>query len=139
MGLIRSGQTALTSADDEQLTNYLWPIVREIIKTALENEQNLFVEGCYIPFDRKNDFEKCHLDHIRYCCLVMSERYIHTHFCDIRAYANAIEKRKEDDCTMESVLADNARMLRQVQENALPFVLIDDTYTMPDTIVFAEA
>ena len=139
MGLIRSGQTALTSADDEQLTDYLWPIVREIIKTVIENEQNLIVEGCYIPFDRKNDFEKCHLDRIRYCCLVMSERYIHTHLCDIRAYANAIERRKEDDCTMESVLADNARMLRQVQENALPFVLIDDTYTMPDTIVFAEA
>lgn len=139
MGLIRSGQTALTSADDEQLTDYLWPIVREIIKTVLENEQNLIVEGCYIPFDRKNDFEKCHLDRIRYCCLVMSERYVHTHFCDIRAYANAIEKRKEDDCTMESVLADNDGMLRQVQENALPFVLIDDTYTMPDTIVFAEA
>lgn len=65
--------------------------------------------------------------------------YIHTHLCDIRAYADAIERCKEDDCTMESVLADNARMLRQVQENALPFVLIDHTYTMPDTIVFAEA
>ena len=58
MGLIRSGQTALTSADDEQLTDYLWPIVREIIKTVIENEQNLIVEGCYIPFDQKNDFEK---------------------------------------------------------------------------------
>ena len=74
MGLIRSGQTALTSADDEQLTDYLWPIVREIIKTVIENEQNLIVEGCYIPFDQKNDFEKCHLYRILYCCLVMSER-----------------------------------------------------------------
>ncbi len=112
MGLIRSGQTALTPADDEQLTDYLWPIAREIIKTVIGNEKNLIVEGCYIPFDRKNDFEKCYLDRIRYCRLVMSERYIHTHFCDIRAYANAIEKRKEDDRTMEGVLADNAGMLR---------------------------
>ena len=52
MGLIRSGNTALTPmSDDEELTGYLWPIVREMIKTAIENDQNLIVEGCYIPFD----------------------------------------------------------------------------------------
>ena len=45
MGLIRSGQTNLTPMDDEKLTDYLWPIVREMIKTAIENEQNLIVEG----------------------------------------------------------------------------------------------
>lgn len=36
MGLIRSGCTALTPEDDDELTAYLWPIVREIIKTAVE-------------------------------------------------------------------------------------------------------
>ena len=41
MGLIRSGQTTLTPLDDEALTHYLWPVVREIIKTAVENRQNL--------------------------------------------------------------------------------------------------
>ena len=34
MGLIRSGQTELTPLDDDKLTDYLWPIVREMIKTA---------------------------------------------------------------------------------------------------------
>ena len=56
MGLIRSRQTHLTPLDDEQLTDYLWPIVREMIKTAIENNQNLIVEGCYIPFNWKDDF-----------------------------------------------------------------------------------
>ena len=51
MGLIRSGQTNLTVEDDEQLTKYLWSIVVEMIKTAIENKQNLIVEGCYIPAD----------------------------------------------------------------------------------------
>ena len=37
MGLIRCGMTDLTPEDDEALTDYLWPIVREIIKTAIEN------------------------------------------------------------------------------------------------------
>ena len=38
MGLIRSGITDFTPEDDDELTDYLWPIVREIIKTAIENE-----------------------------------------------------------------------------------------------------
>ena len=45
MGLIRSGNTNLTPEDDDELTDYLWPIVREMIKTAIENEQNLIVDG----------------------------------------------------------------------------------------------
>ena len=56
MGLIRSGQTALSVFDDKNLTPYLWSIVREIIKTAIENGQNLIVEGCYIPFEWEKDF-----------------------------------------------------------------------------------
>ena len=58
MGLIRSGNTRLAPEDDDQaLTDYLWPIVREIIKTAVENRQNLIVEGCYIPFLWRQDFD----------------------------------------------------------------------------------
>ena len=57
MGLIRSGNTELTPmSDDSDLTAYLWPIVCEMIKTGIENQQNLIVEGCYIPFDWQNDF-----------------------------------------------------------------------------------
>ena len=51
MGLIRSGNTFLTAEDDNELIGYLWPITREIIKTSIENKQNIIVEVCYIPFD----------------------------------------------------------------------------------------
>ena len=66
MGLIRSGKTSLSVTDDENLTPYLWSIVKEIIKTAIENGQNLIVEGCYIPFDWKKDFEPEYLSKIKY-------------------------------------------------------------------------
>ena len=91
MGLIRSGNTELTPmSDDKALTAYLWPIVREMMKTAIENKQNLIVEGCYIPFEWTRDFEKGYLDNIRYYCLVMSEKYIRNHFSDIKQYASVI-------------------------------------------------
>ena len=132
MGLIRSGNTDLTPmSDDEELTGYLWPIVREMIKTAVENSQNLIVEGCYIPFDWEKDFGPEYLPHIKYCCLIMSEKYIRTHFDDIKKYASVIENRLDDSwCTMESTLADNANMLQQAKKQGVNYLLIDDAYNI---------
>ena len=130
MGLIRSGNTELTPmSDDNDLTTYLWPIVREMIKTAIENKQNLVVEGCYIPFDWQKDFEQQYLEHIKYYCLVMSENYIRNHFADIKGYANTIENRLDDEwCTIESVLADNAEVLSLAKKNNVNYILIKDKY-----------
>lgn len=129
MGLIRSGNTALTPlSSDRELTEYLWPIVKEIIKTAIENEQNLIVEGCYIPFDWADDFSEEYLNSIKFCCLVMSESYIRNHFDDIVKYANIIEKRLCDDCSVDEVIEDNARMLTLAQKHNVRYVLIDDSY-----------
>lgn len=132
MGLIRSGSTELTPmSDDADLTGYLWPIVREIIKTAIENEQNLIVEGCYIPFDWKNDFETEYLEQIRYYCLVMSEAYIRRHFDAIKRYASVIEHRLHDECcTLESTLKDNALVLALCQQHHANYILIDGEYEL---------
>ena len=89
MGLIRSGNTILTPVSDEKaLTDYLWPIVSEMIKTVIENGQNLIIEGCYIPFEWSKDFGTEYLKNIKYYCLVMSNKYIMNHFGDIKKYAS---------------------------------------------------
>ena len=129
MGLIRSGATRLTPLDDGALEDYLWPIVREIMKTAIENQQSLLIEGCYIPFHWQAGLEDRYLRHIRYLCLVMSRQYIQQHFQEIRQYANVIEQRIDDSaCTLAAVLADNARYLEQCQAHGLPYYLIDSRY-----------
>ena len=129
MGLIRSGQTNLTPMDDDKLTDYLWPIVREMIKTAIENQQNLIVEGCYIPFTWQEDFDEAYLAHIRYTCLIMTRNYIETHFADIQRYASIIENRLDDsDLSKEELIWDNARNLTQVRSYNLPYILIDEAY-----------
>ena len=129
MGLIRSGQTELTPMDDEKLTPYLWPIVREMVKTAIENRQNLTVEGCYIPFDWKKDFSDVYLQHIRCVYLVMSEDYIRTHFGEIRAHADAIEKRLDDSgLSMEELVRSNAAILAGCKEHGCEYILIDGEY-----------
>ncbi|MBQ6333060.1 MAG: adenylate kinase [Clostridia bacterium] len=108
MGLIRSGQTALTPEDDEKLTAYLWPIVREIIKTAIENRQDLTIEGCYVPFDWRKDFEEPYLQEIRFLCLAMTDAYIDAHFDAILLHASDVEARLDDSyCTPDRLKADN--------------------------------
>jgi 2-phosphoglycerate kinase len=130
MGLIRSKNTTLTPlSDNADLTEYLWPIVREMIKTAIENKQNLIVEGCYIPPYWAKDFTKEYLDNIKYYCLVMSEDYIKKHFSEIKKYASVIENRLDDsDCTLESVLKDNSQILNQAKGHNVNYILIDKSY-----------
>lgn len=130
MGLIRSGYTTLTPmSDDRELTNYLWPVVREMIKTAIENGQNLIIEGCYIPFDWAKDFTERYRTQIQYRCLVMSEAYIRSHYQKIKAFASVVEHRMDDsDCTLDSLLRDNAQTLEACREYDLPYILIDRDY-----------
>ena len=129
MGLIRSGNTGLTPMDDDKLTDYLWPIVREIIKTNIENGQNLIVEGCYIPFSWQKDFTPEYLQHIFYRCLIMSRGYIENHFGDIRSHANAIEQRLDDsDLSTDTLIRDNEENLRLCKENGCEYLLLNDHY-----------
>ena len=129
MGLIRSGITSLTPEDDDELTAYLWPIIREIIKTAIENEQNLIIEGCYIPFDWRDSFDEEYLQSIRFICLAMSDEYIDTHFADIKLHGSDIETRIDDSyITVEQLKQDNRRIIEGFQSNGEQVTLITEDY-----------
>ena len=133
MGLIRSGNTTLTPMDDDELTDYLWPIVREMIKTAIENNQNLIVEGCYVPLDWEKDFTQEYLDNIRFICLIMSENYIRNHFDDIKKYANVIENRLDDEgLSLEGVLEENKKFCKFVKKYKDNCRFIEDKYEIDD-------
>lgn len=136
MGLIRSGQTTLTPCDDDELTVYLWPIVSEMIKTAIENDQNMIVEGCYIPFDWKNSFDEQYLEKIKYVCLVLSEEYIKNNFDKIIKYSSVIENRICDDLTIEETLSDNKKCLENCIKYNLNYQLIENTYNVDPDVIF---
>ena len=109
MGLIRSGYTSLTPEDDHlALTDYLWPIAREMAKTAIENGQDLLLEGCYIPFTWQRDFPPAYQEHLRFLCLVMTEDYLRANFSQVLAFENQGERRQRDPSyTLERALAEN--------------------------------
>ena len=129
MGLIRSGNTKLTPCDDDELTDYLWPIVSEMIKTAIENKQNLIVEGCYVPSDWRSSFEDEYLSQIRFICLAMTDNYIESHFSEIIKHGSDIESRLDDsDCTVEWIKAENQSFIKSFNSKDDQVVMIYDDY-----------
>lgn len=131
MGLIRSKVIDLTPSDDDKLTSYLWPIICEIIKTAIENQQNLIIEGCYLPFNWKRDFSSKYLNDIHFYCLIMTRNYIETHFLDIQTYANIIENRLDDTfLSQEQFIDENSKNLELCKKFDCKYILIDKTYNV---------
>ncbi len=129
MGLIRSGRTDLTVFDNARMTQELWSIVREMIKTAIENGQNLIVEGVYIPFCWKQDFSQEYLDQIYCRFLVMSRGYIEREFSSIVSHANVIEHRLDDsDLNCEVLIRENERQLQMCRRYGCDYLLIDESY-----------
>ncbi len=128
MGLIRSGKTSLTVNDDNELTTYLWSIVKEMIQTAIENKQNLIIEGCYIPFDWQYDFEESYLQEIKYYCLIMTAEYIENNFSEILKFESIIEKRIKTNVNTADLIEDNKLNLKSCKEYGLEYILIDKIY-----------
>ena len=133
MGLIRSGYTDLSVYDDNALTEYLWPILREMIKTAIENSQNLIVEGCYIPFNWEYSFESSYKEHIRALWLIMTESYIENHFDEILSYACVIEQRTDaSSCAKQCLIEENKCIYESCRLFGCNYILIDEKYEIGD-------
>lgn len=129
MDLIRSGYTKLNPEEDNDLTLYLWPIVKNIIKTALENKQSLVIEGGYIPFGYEKYFSKEELKQIKYYSLIFSDDYINNNFDLIKSKANIIENRLDDsDFTKERCLKENSYYLKMCNKYNYQTIIIKEDY-----------
>ncbi len=100
-----------------------------MIKTAIENRQNLIVEGCYVPFDWRKDFTEDYLIDIRFICLAMTGDYIDRHFGDIAGKSSVIESRLDDsDCTIANLKEDNRQCCEGFLQAGEKVTLIDDSF-----------
>lgn len=128
MGLIRSGMMNLTPEDDDEIRVWMWPFLSEMIKTAIENNQSFILEGCYIPDNWKTFFDDTYMQHIRNVFLVMSEKYIRTHFTEVKDYACVIEKRLYDDPDMERLISCSRMFKNYCIANGSNYIEIDDEF-----------
>ena len=134
MGFIRTGMTELTVNDDYKMRYWMWPFVAEMIKTAIENDQNMIVEGCYIPAEWRDSFDGRYLASIKCMFIVMSESFIREHFSEIVDFANVIEKRLDDHPDMERLINCSAEFMEDCKKNDIPCYVIDEKFSVEDML-----
>ncbi|MCQ2461973.1 MAG: adenylate kinase [Clostridia bacterium] len=134
MGFIRTGKTELTVEDDYEMRYFLFPFAAEMIKTAIENKQNMIMEGCYIPGQWRDYFEEEYLKDIRCVFIVMSEEYIRRHFSDITGYADVIEKRLCDEPDMERLIMCSKNFKADCEKYGIDCIEIDGEYDIDEIV-----
>lgn len=129
MGLIRSGMIQTKVEDDEALTIVLWPIIKEIIKTVIENRQEIIIEGCYIPYTWKQDFESEECLDIQYICLIFDKQYLIANGQKLYQYENVIEQRiSSEPIQITTLIKEHQSMLALCKRYDLPYLIIKDDY-----------
>lgn len=134
MGFIRTGKTDLTVEDDYQMRYWLWPFAAEMIKTAIENNQNMILEGCYIPVEWKESFTEEYLHQIRCVYIVMSENYLRKNFHLLSDYANVIEKRLDDELDLERLITCSKEFKEGCIQHNIPYIEIDKEYKLDEIL-----
>lgn len=97
------------------LAEALWPVIKGIIMTAIENKQNLILEGVYILPSMARDFEREYLDEIVSVFIGFSEEYIkENHDSGILANQSVIEFREDDYPGSPAKLIDMHKEFKQM-------------------------
>ncbi len=132
MGFIRTKRTDLAVEDDDKMRDFLWPFASEIVKTAVENGQNLIIEGCYIPADWKKSMPEAYLKDIYSVFLVMSEKYLRAHIDAVRDKACVIEKRIADETDLEKLVKSSRCLREECALHGIPCYEIDASFDIED-------
>ncbi|MDR1308104.1 MAG: adenylate kinase [Treponema sp.] len=114
---------------DEIITKKIWSIIKGIIMTNIENNQNIIIEGVYLPYDM-NEFEQKYYSKIIYCKIGFSEEYIEKYLqTKIIRNQNIIEYREEDcDIIMEQYVKENKLVKELCNKNGLKYFEINRNY-----------
>ena len=112
------------------LAETLWPIIKGIIMTAIENEQHLILEGCYILPHMISDFDGDYLKDIFSVYIGFSENYIRRYYdSKIINFQSVIEYRDKDKLIpMEDQIIRHKEFANMCYSEDVSYFQIDDDY-----------
>jgi 2-phosphoglycerate kinase len=132
MGLYRGstccGFTPLDST--EHIGEKLWPIIKGIIMTNIENNQNIIIEGCYILPHYIKDFEAAYSEKMISVFLGFSQNYIEESFTsNIVKHRNAIEDRGyPEEVIITDYINEHDTFRRKCLDNGVDYFEIGKNY-----------
>ena len=132
MGMCRAnidcGFTPLDST--EHISEKLWPILKGIIMTNIENEQNLIVEGIYLLPNKINELGDDYLEDVISFYLGFSEEYIEKYFeSKITYHRCVINSRGYDNSdTISEYISENKIFKSIYEKNHAKYFEISEDY-----------
>jgi len=132
MGLFRGdsncGFTPMDS--NEVIGEKLWPIIKGIIMTNIENNQSIIIEGCYLLPNCVKDFKREYLDQIISVFIGFSTNYIKENFASkIIKHRNAIETRNyEEERPITQFINEHDKLRKKCIENGVEHFEINSDY-----------
>jgi len=140
MGLYRADiECGFTVTDSvEQISDKLWPILKGIIMTCIENKQNLIIEGGYLFPQKINELKNDYLNEIISFYLGFSDSYIEKYFSSkIQKHRSVIQERGyECEDTIESYIMENRKQKEICEEYNAQYFEIDENYEREMNNVF---
>jgi len=140
MGLYRADiGCGFTPTDSvEQIGDKLWPILKGIIMTCIENKQNLIIEGCYLFPQKINELEDGYLSEIISFYLGFSDSYIQKYFhSNVQKYRSVIEERGyECEDTPERYALENRKQKEICEKYGAKYFEINENYEQEMSLVF---
>lgn len=132
MGLYRGLPNCGFTPMDGQLVlgEKMWPVIKGMIMTNIENEHNIILEGVQLLPQLLHDFPAAYPEHILPVFLFFSEQYIHENFeRKIMKYRSAIESRGDsDELTAAKLLRDAKQLKEQCLQNEIVFFEVEVDY-----------
>ncbi|MEL7001416.1 MAG: 2-phosphoglycerate kinase [Bacteroidota bacterium] len=144
MGLIRGEVSCGFTIDDSdiEIANRMWPIVKGMIETNIENGQHLIIEGCYLPPDAVRALKVEHSSYILETYIGFADEYIAENFDNlILAHRNIIEKRKyKEKRSINDFTEEHAVMRTMCKNNSLKYFEVDSDYmnTINEVLAFLD-
>lgn len=132
MGLYRGDKhCGFTPLDDtEVIGNNLWPILKGIIMTNIENGQHIIIEGCYILPHYLKELDINYSEKIIPIFMGFSTNYIQQNFeSKIKIYRNTIEFRKcPEERTMDELIKEHYEFKKQCLQSGVKYFEIENDY-----------
>ncbi len=128
MGLYRGWPEAgfCPTDPDEKIAEILWPVVKGMIDTCLENRQDGIFEGCYLPPEQVKPLLG---QDVAAVYLIFTEEYLRSHYDLLVQHESVIEQRLYPGAPeMEELIAANNALRSRCLAAEVPILEIADDH-----------
>jgi len=140
MGLYRADiDCGFTLADSlEKISDKIWPILKGIIMTCIENRQNLIIEGGYLFPQKINELKNDYLSEVISFYLGFSDSYVEKYFfSNVQKYRSVIERRGyECEDTIEFYIMENRKQKELCEKYDAKYFEIHEDYEKERNFIF---